>query len=164
MLNIEELKIPFDKSLLNSYIRKSKVKHIMTKETAMCTFRGAPLADYDLVFTRENDKFTLKKVNNATHEFPNSELQFYIVVNGKITAIYKDNQILGTLINLDKSDIKYLNDDEFLNIVDSGICLIQGKKFFIYDGVTKIYKGDKDGDISLLKMNSGIFGWGVIVD
>lgn len=109
------------------------------------------------VFTLNKDKkFTLSLRDGVAPE--NATLITYIVYENQIIPLYKDNSVKGTLVYLNRTTKRENENKSQLERI-SGICLIQGKKYFGYN-LTISSIDIEDGKSSNRKTQKHIYGFG----
>lgn len=110
-----------------------------------------------LCFTRNGvNRFELQLRNGSIGD---GNLVTYTLLNGKAIPIYKDPQVKGDLIWLDKSDTKENEDGTVTIFKKVGLVLVQRDKYFGYDVTSDIYVVGTDSH----NIQHHIYGYGAIM-
>lgn len=110
-----------------------------------------------LLFTRnEHNRFELQLRSGS---IGSGDLVTHTILNDSVIPIYKDRLVKGDLIWLDKSDSK-LNEDGTTTIFKkTGLCLVQGSKYFGYNLTSEISNIEK----KTRSVKEHIYGFGSII-
>lgn len=145
----------------NSDIRRAQALHYKDPYTYMADLEpiqpGLTLSRWKhLLFTVKPDgKFTLSLRDGSVPL--NGEFVTYLQQGDKVMALYKDSRVKGTLVYLNKSDSKEVEDGVMI-YRKTGLVLIQGSKFFGYNMSSTITKNGK-----LILNQDHIYGYGQVI-
>lgn len=145
----------------NSDIRRAQALHYKDPYTYMADLEpiqpGLKLSRWKhLLFTVKPDgKFTLSLRDGSVPL--NGEFVTYIQQGDKVMALYKDARVKGTLVYLNKSDSKEVEDGVMI-YRKTGLVLIQGSKFFGYNMSSTITKNGE-----LILNQDHIYGYGQVI-
>lgn len=157
--NINKTPTLFD--IRNSDIRRAQALHYKDPYTYMADLEpiipGLKLSRWKhLLFTVKLDgKFTLSLRDGSVPL--NGEFVTYLQQGDKVMALYKDSRVKGTLVYLNKSDSKEVEDGVMI-YRKTGLVLIQGSKFFGYNMSSTITKNGK-----LILNQDHIYGYGKVI-
>lgn len=145
----------------NSDIRRAQALHYKDPYTYMADLEpiipGLTLSRWKhLLFTVKPDgKFTLSLRDGSVPL--NGEFVTYLQQGDKVMALYKDARVKGTLVYLNKSDSKEVEDGVMI-YRKTGLVLIQGSKFFGYNMSSTITKNG-----NLILNQDHIYGYGRVI-
>lgn len=114
--------------------------------------------EHHLYFTRNGqDRFELQ-LRRGVKPSSKSVLVTHHILNDMAVAIYKDVNIKGDLVWLDKIDTKSNEDGTVTVFKKTGLILVQGTKYFGYDMTSSIQRDNLEPYVK-----NHIYGFGVII-
>ena len=160
-MNNNANKTPTLFDIRNSDIRRAQALHYKDPYTFIADLEpilpGLKLSRWKhLLFTVKPDgKFTLSLRDGSVPL--NGEFVTYLQQGDSVMALYKDARVKGTLVYLNKSDSKEVEDGVMI-YRKTGLVLIQGSKFFGYNMSSTVSKNGK-----LILSKDHIYGYGQVI-
>ena len=114
--------------------------------------------EHHLYFTRnDQDRFELQ-LRRGAKPSSKSVLVTHHILNDMAVAIYKDINIKGDLVWLDKIDTKSNEDGTVTIFKKTGLILVQGSKYFGYDMTSSIQRDTLEPYVK-----NHIYGFGTVI-